>query len=202
VGSLGLCIAVALLVARTSTVLGLGLDSATFGALVAFGSLVGTTRPWWPSFHLAFVLVLCGGLSWALSGGHAPGLPAATASTTSLSSFLLQTSPFAVAAAVASAWKPLAGAIRRLQASPVAVMVSVNVLNVADAILTAAALRHGNAVELNPIVRYAGLPLKIVFVGVLSAIVYRRKPAALVWPTIALAWVILYHVSGLLVDLR
>jgi hypothetical protein len=50
------------------------------------------------------------------------------------------------------------------------------------------------------VVRIAGLPAKVVLVGLLTWLLYRRRPAALVWPAAALVAVTCYHVSGILVN--
>jgi hypothetical protein len=57
-------------------------------------------------------------------------------------------------------------------------------------------VRSGHAYESNPVIEAIGLPAKLVLVGVLSWILYRRKPGALIWPTAALLWVAAYHVAG------
>jgi Domain of unknown function (DUF5658) len=87
-----------------------------------------------------------------------------------------------------------------LQERPLQLVIAVNVLNVVDAVMTTLAVRSGGAVEANPLVRFAGLPTKVVLVGVLTWLLYRRRPASLVWPAAALLWVACYHVSGILVN--
>jgi hypothetical protein len=76
----------------------------------------------------------------------------------------------------------------------------VNLLNVVDALLTLFAVRSGGAIESNPLVRFAGLPAKVLFVGSLTILLYRRKPSALMWPFAALLWVAMYHVAGIIVN--
>jgi presenilin-like A22 family membrane protease len=66
--------------------------------------------------------------------------------------------------------------------------------------MTFLAVRSGGAFEANPVVRFAGLPAKIALVGLLTWLLYRRKPPALVWPFAALLWVAGYHVVGILVN--
>jgi presenilin-like A22 family membrane protease len=61
-------------------------------------------------------------------------------------------------------------------------------------------VRSGGAYESNPVVRFMGLPAKIVLVGLLTWHLYRRKPSALVWPFVALLSVAGYHVAGILVN--
>ena len=73
--------------------------------------------------------------------------------------------PIVVIALLASGWQPLAWGLRRMQARPLRLVVAVNLLNVVDAVMTTLAVRSGGAVEANPLVRFGGLPLKIVLVG-------------------------------------
>ena len=67
-------------------------------------------------------------------------------------------------------------------------------------LLTRFAVESGGAQELNPFVRTLGLPFKLVAVGALGLLLYKRRPAALVWPIAALLWVLCYHVSGIVVN--
>jgi Domain of unknown function (DUF5658) len=90
--------------------------------------------------------------------------------------------------------------IRRLQNPPLRLLIAVNVLNIADAVLTLLAVKTGGAYEANPFVRIAGLPVKIVFVAALTFLLYRRKPSSLVWPFAALLWVAGYHIAGIFVN--
>jgi hypothetical protein len=108
--------------------------------------------------------------------------------------------PVVAVGLIASAWQPLAWAIRKLQERPLRLVLAVNALNVVDAVMTFLAVRSGGAFEANPVVRFAGLPAKIVLVGLLTWMLYRRKPSALVWPFAALLWVAGYHVAGILVN--
>ena len=79
-------------------------------------------------------------------------------------------------------------------------LVTVNLLNLADAVLTRFAVSAGAAVELNPVVRLIGLPAKLLLVGLLSWLLYRRRPATLLFPAAVLLVVLAYHVSGLIID--
>ena len=79
-------------------------------------------------------------------------------------------------------------------------LVTVNVLNLADAVLTRFAVSTGSALELNPVVRLIGLPAKLILVGVLSWLLYRRRPATLLFPAAVLLVVLAYHLSGLVID--
>jgi hypothetical protein len=71
-------------------------------------------------------------------------------------------------------------------------LAAVNVLNVADAVLTELSIRSGLAVELNPVASAIGIPGKILLVATASYLLYRIRPHALVWPTLALAAVVGY----------
>jgi len=108
--------------------------------------------------------------------------------------------PTIVVGLLASPWQPLAWLLQRLEKRPFQLLVAVNLLNLVDAVMTAAAVRSGEAVEANPLIRFAGLPTKVLFVGVLTWLLYRRRPSALVWPTAVLLCVAGYHFSGILVN--
>jgi hypothetical protein len=110
---------------------------------------------------------------------------------------LVRTSPWALVGLLGAGWEPLAMLLRWLQGRTVTSLVAVNGLNLADALLTAFALHHAEAVETNPVIRAVGLPAKIVAVGLLSALVARRSPRALVWPALALLAVLAWHLGGL-----
>ena len=71
-------------------------------------------------------------------------------------------------------------------------LAAVNILNVADATLTDLAVRAGLATELNPVASAIGTPGKLALVGVASFLLYRIRPRALLWPTLALALVVAY----------
>ena len=108
--------------------------------------------------------------------------------------------PVVGCALIASLWDRLADAMRWTIARPMSLLVTVNVLNLADAVLTRFAVSAGSAVELNPVVRLIGLPAKLVLVGLLSWLLYRRRPATLLIPAAVLLVVLAYHVSGLIID--
>ena len=197
--ALALCTALAVIVGRTWGALGHAPDLAAFSAVVALGLLVGTARPWWPWLHVAFAVVASGALAWFLSGGGAAGLPS-SAGAGEPSSVIGTAGPFVVGVLAASAWEPLASVIRRSDIRPLGLLIAVNVLNLADAVLTAVEVHSGHALELNPLIRYGGLPLKVAVVGAISWLLYRRRPAALFWPAIVLLAVVCYHVSGFVVN--
>ena len=176
-------------------------SSVNLPAVVAVGALgivIGTARPWWPWLHVLFATVVAGSLA-SLVGSFLfpdPGF--------SLLELLhyeaVATWPIVVIGLIASGRQPLAWAFRRLKERPLRLVIAVNLLNVIDAVMTTLAVRSGGAVEANPLVRFGGLPAKVVLVGVLTWLLYRRRPASLVWPSAALLWVACYHVSGILVN--
>jgi hypothetical protein len=75
---------------------------------------------------------------------------------------------------------------------PLFLLVAVNGLNAADAILTDLSIRRGIATELNPVASALGSGGKLVLVAVASYLLYRIRPRALLWPTLALAAVVCY----------
>ena len=108
--------------------------------------------------------------------------------------------PLLICAVTVSLWDRLGSGLSAAAHHPVWLLVAVNALNVADAALTQFAVRAGAAVELNPVVRFIGLPAKLVLVGLLSWFLYRRRPATLLIPAAVLLVVFAYHVSGLVID--
>lgn len=80
--------------------------------------------------------------------------------------------------------------------SPLALLLAVNLLNVADAALTVLWIEMGIAVEANPVVDLIGFPAKVVGVAIGSYVVYRLRPRWLLVPIAALALVCVYHVAG------
>jgi hypothetical protein len=81
---------------------------------------------------------------------------------------------------------------RAFKVSPLFLLLAVNTLNAADAILTDVSVRYGLAMELNPVASVLGIKGKVTLVAVASYLLYRIRPRALVWPTLALAAVVLY----------
>jgi hypothetical protein len=111
--------------------------------------------------------------------------------------------PYLLAVAAGLCWAPLVRLLGHLQRSPGLVLsVAVNLLNVADAVLTVHAVRHVGAVEANSIVKIIGLPAKIVIVGVATVILDRTHKRALIWPALGLAAVVSWHIGGILVGPR
>ena len=91
-----------------------------------------------------------------------------------------------------------AGARRR---SAFFLLVAVNGLNAADAILTDLSIRWGLATELNPVASALGTWGKLALVAAASYLLYRIRPLALWWPLVALAAVVGYIVVGLFLTL-
>lgn len=167
-------------------------------AVGAFGIVIGTARPWWPWLHVLFATLVVGSLA-SLAGSFLfpyPGFSVLEA----LRYEAVVTWPIVVIGLIASGRQPLAWMLRQLQERPLRLVIAVNLLNVVDAVMTTLAVRSGGAVEANTLVRFGGLPLKIVLVGVLTWLIYRRRPVSLVWPAAALLWVACYHVSGIFVN--
>jgi len=175
-----------------------GVDITPVAAVAVLGLVLGAARPWWPWLNVIVAVALANGFAWLLDMMFwpEPEYPLSSA----LPYILGDTWPIVAVGLIASLWQPLAWLIRRLQDRPVRLVIAVNALNVADAVLTFLAVRSGGAVESNPFVRNAGLPLKIVFVAALTVIAYRRQPSALVWPFSILLWVAGYHVAGMFVN--
>jgi len=67
---------------------------------------------------------------------------------------------------------------------------------------TMKSLSRAAATSLSAVLRLEGSQRRSVFVGVLTWLLYRRRPDSLVWPAAALLWVACYHVSGIFVNGR
>lgn len=174
------------------------IDLRAVAAVAAIGLITSLARPRWLWYHLLVALALGQAFAGLLDFVFfpEPSYPLRSA----MPHLLAEAWPIVAVAMIASAWRPLAWVIRRLRDRPFGLVIAVNVSNVADAVLTLLAVRSGGAYESNPFVRVAGLPMKIVLVGALTALLYRRKPSALVWPFAALLWVLGYHVAGVFVN--
>jgi hypothetical protein len=174
------------------------IDLRTIVPIGALGLALGVARPWWPWLQVLFATYAAGliGLILDLLIWPDPNYPLSFA----LPHALKETWPIAAVGLIASAWQPLAWAIRKLQERPVRLVIAVNVLNLVDAVMTVMAVRSGGAYESNPVVRLVGLPAKVVLVGLLTWLLYRRKPSAMVWPFAALTLVAAYHVAGIIVN--
>jgi len=117
-----------------------------------------------------------------------------------LSVFLTGLAPFAFAVFLGAAWRPLADGLKRLEGRPWALFWIANGLNVADAVITWSFLRSGQIQEANPFVRGIGLPAKVILVGLLTWLLVRARPRALVWPILVLAFVMAWDVAGILLS--
>jgi hypothetical protein len=164
----------------------------------AFSIVIGTARPWWPWLHVLFATLAVGALV-SLVGSLLMPYPGFSFRE-ALYYEGVTAWPIAVIGLLASGRQPLAWVLRRLQERPLQLLIAVNLFNVVDAVMTTLAVRSGGAVEANPLIRFGGLPAKVVLVGVLTWLLFRRRPDSLVWPAAALLWVACYHVSGILVN--
>jgi hypothetical protein len=173
-------------------------DLRAIVAVGALGLVLGAARPWWPWLHVSFAVFAVGSFGVVLSYLIWPDPNYRFIDA--LPYLLEETWPIVAVALIASWWQPLAWAIRKLQERPLQLLIAVNVLNLVDAVMTLLAVRSGGALESNPVVRFAGLPAKVVLVGLLTWLLYRRRPSALVWPAAPLLWVAGYHVAGILVN--
>jgi hypothetical protein len=170
-------------------------DIPSLVSVGAMGITIGIARPWWPWLHVLFGAFVTGALTtivWFIilndpSYSELSALPYLAA----------RTWPMVAIALLASAWQPVASVLRRSRDRPLSLALAVNVLNVADAVLTATAVRGGYGVEANPFVRFGGLPGKVLLVGILTWLLYRRQAKALLWPAAALLLVLCYHVAGI-----
>ena len=174
------------------------IDLRTIVPIGVLGLALGVARPWWPWLQVLFAAYAAGFIGLMLDFLIWPdqGYPFAIA----LPYALEETWPIAAVGLIASAWQPLAWAIRKLQERAFRLVIAVNVLNIVDAVMTLLAVRSGGAYESNPVVRLVGLPTKVVLVGLVTWILYQRKPSALVWPFGALTLVAGYHVAGVVVN--
>jgi hypothetical protein len=171
----------------------------TFAACFAFGALTGTSRPGWPWAPFLVPALLVG---WVLGSfllvsrvSGAPWPPAADF-------LLLPLAPAVLVTLAGTMWQPLS---EKFNHNPgkhaLFLLVAVNALNGADAILTELALRSGQATEFNPVASGLGSIGKVALVGLASYLLYRIRPNALFWPMVLLALVIAYHAAGALLDL-
>jgi hypothetical protein len=193
-------VALVAMAAWTISVIQASVDLRAVAAVGAFGIVIGAARPWWPWLHVLFATLVAGAL---VSFVGSVLLPYPGFSLLEAWRYEAERAwPIVVIGLLASGWQPLAWALRRMQERPLQLVVAVNLLNVVDAVMTTLAVRAGGAVEANPVVRFGGLPTKVILVGVLTWLLYRRRPASLVWPAAALLWVACYHVGGILVNGR
>jgi hypothetical protein len=200
VAAIGLALGLAILTYRTSAVIGRPPDPATALALGAFGVAAGARRPWWPWVPVVAATTVGGYFVFLWSSIVAPDPGFTVSWSQALLFFAESVVPILVLTVLGSSWTLWAAALRKGTSRPLWLLAGLNVLNLADALLTQFAVRSGGALELNPLVRVVGLPLKLVAVGALSVLLYKRRPAALMWPIAVLLWVLCYHVSGIIVN--
>jgi hypothetical protein len=166
-------------------------NAHTYLLLGILGAGIGTAKGWWPWLHVLSGLVIGEGVLQVV-GSASQGLLA--------DPFSVRTLTLVFTPVVAALWRPLAGWLRNGSSqAALASLVILNLLNLADSVLTELAVGAGQAEELNPLVRAAGWPVKIGVVGVASWLLYRYRPRVLVWPALALGAVLLWHLVGLAV---
>ena len=162
--------------------------------VATFALLAGTPKRWWPWAPVLFALALSGSGQMLVYSAMYPDAGVAWRD-------LVQPAvPLMIVALLAGSWQPVAAILRRGRARPRALFVAANLLNVADAGLTAIAVHAGEAKEINPLVTWMGLPAKLVLVAGFTWFLYRRQASALVWPVAAMLLVLGYHLSGIVVN--
>jgi hypothetical protein len=102
-------------------------------------------------------------------------------------------------AATPPTWSAVTLGLGEMQEHPIQQLVAVNVLNLLDVVASDAAIRAGQANELNPFVGATGTGIKLATVAVCSLLLYRLRPKALIWPAFAFAVLAVYHLTGWLV---
>jgi hypothetical protein len=163
--------------------------------LLGFGMALGTFRLRW-SWALIVVPILLwtGWLALPLNSLH--GFSSWTSVWDQFRWDLPYTWPYLAVPVVGAAWLPTARALARLRTAPVASLIAVNALNIADALLTRFALEREGAVESNPLVRLISLPGKVLLVAALSWALWRQRPKTLPWLVLAFLAVLVWHVAG------
>lgn len=162
----------------------------TYLLLFVVGAGIGTRRGWWPWVHVISGLVIGEALL--------QGLVSITVGSWT-DAFWVRAATFVATPLVAAAWLPLGSWLRERSEGGLGMLMWLNGLNVADAVLTEIAVVSGRAMEVNPLIDLAGWPAKIVGVGLASWLLWRYRPQTLVWPTLALGAVFLWHLVGLAV---
>lgn len=166
-------------------------DLARLLPLFVLGALLG------PSLRTFWVLAACTALYWLWWRANVSFSPELSAPIPVLIASII---PFACAALLGSSWQPLAAGVRRVERRPAALLAIANLLNVADAVATWLFVRSGQVVEANPIVRSIGLPSKVILVGIVTWLLYRTRPRALIWPTLVLLAVMAWDVAGIVLS--
>jgi hypothetical protein len=154
--------------------------------LFLFGALLGARRPALLWTAVVIPLLVQGTWYSLLSPFSSEVIPS-----------MLSAVPFVVVVGLGVAPGPVARTLERLQEAPLSALILVNVLNVADAVLTWAAIDSRQASEANPVVRMVGLPAKVMLVAAISLVLFRRQPRALAWIAMIFLGVIAWHVAGL-----
>lgn len=198
--AIGLAIGLMVLTYRTTVVITHPLEARVAWAVASFALAAGARRPWWPWAHAIWAAATTGvlGALWSTLVAPHPMSPISLAQTFVYVAESL--APFLVVVILGSSWNLWAAALRKGIERPLALLAAINVLNLADALLTRFAVDSGGAAELNPLVRTLGLPIKLVAVAALSVLLYKRRASALVWPVAVLLWVLCYHISGMVVN--
>ena len=185
----------AFLVYRTARILGMEPNVSAFVAAAAYGFMAGTSRRGWPWAHAAFASIAGGFLPQALSQ---LGLQSFSRTSTGLAVGVYWL--YVATALAVSPWELISAWLEEVRDRPLLLLVAANALNVADALMTWDAIEAGNAVEVNPIVRLIGLPLKLIVVALFTWIIFVKRPRSLLWPVVGLGLVLGYHLSGLVVN--
>jgi len=155
--------------------------------IFVLGLLAGARPPWWPWAVVALALLPAGETLVPLI--QHPRLPEPWEIDVLW--------PPIAAGLLGSAWPFATRLLSSVQRKPVTLVVAVNMLNIADAVLTMTAINANEAVEANPVASTLGMPAKIVLVAVASIWLARRYPQALIWPMLGLTAVFSWHVAGL-----
>jgi hypothetical protein len=134
----------------------------------------------------------------AVSG--ATGLALVALAIASSAAFLgyLPAVSFLAAAAFPRAAEMVEEAIAEARDHPLGTLIALNGLNVLDLVLSDAVVGAGVARELNPLVMAIGPWAKLTLVAACSALLWWRRPRALVWPSLAFLVLAAYHLTALL----
>ena len=196
------------------TVVALAWSGAAIWLVMYFRDLsvgLGTSRADLPTVGALFVIAAATGALGVgdllvlalvtLSLGTSMLYPILQGQLPSWSADLVPALPEAAATIAGLCWRPLRAAIRSFQhRAPVSIAMAVNALNVADVVLTRFDLHHLHAIEANPVVRLIGWPIKLLVVAVATWYLQKVRPTALVWPLLALAGVLAWHLGGIVVS--
>lgn len=147
--------------------------------LVVFGAAVGTARGWWPWAHLTVGVLMLHAHVWGP----------------------VEFWPVITAALLAGLWPLFARSVDTSMRHPLAMLIGLNVLNLADAVFTRLAVSAGLATELNPLLNGStGLTVKVLVVAAASVLIYRVRPKLVIWPTLAFVGVTLWHLIGMVLN--